>query len=112
MVKVPPLGDFTTLSCAAGGVQVSDPLSVALRPPSAVAFAAGFGCDWQAPTSVVAGVATVTVTEPCAGIVPSEQFSTLLVIEQEPWLAEAEVQLRPPLVGRASLNDTLVADAL
>ena len=35
-----------------------------------------------------------------------------LVMEQLPWVVVAEVQVRPPLVGRASLNETLVAAEL
>src|SRR5437870_7093869 len=89
-------------------VQVSDPLSVAESPPSAVALAAGLGCGWQALFGVVAGLETVIVTEPCAAMAPSEQFSVLLVIEQLPCVVEPRSRVRPPLVGRASVNITLV----
>ena len=84
MVKVPFLGVFTTLSCAGGGVQESDPLSVAVRPPSAVALAAGLGCAWQAAVGVVAGLVTVIVAEAPAAMLPREQLSVLLTMVQLP----------------------------
>src|SRR5438874_1100334 len=108
MGNVPPLGDLTTLSCAGGGVQESEPLSVAVSPPSAVASAFGLGCDWQAPTGVVESVDTLIVTEACAAMLSSEQVSTLLAMEQVPWLAVAVVQVSPPLPGRASVNFTFM----
>src|SRR5205809_13635 len=82
MVKVPPLGDFTTLSCAGGGVQVSEPLSCAEAALSALAMAAGLGCDWQAPVGVGVGLETVTVTGAPTAMSPSEQLNTLLATAQ------------------------------
>src|SRR3989442_312714 len=43
-VKVPLSGVFTTASCGRG-VQFSEPESCARKPPSAVATAAGLGCN-------------------------------------------------------------------
>src|SRR5207248_1882124 len=83
-----------------------------VSPPSAVASAFGLGCDWQAPTGVVESVDTLIVTEACAAILSSEQVSTLLAMEQVPWLAVAVVQVSPPLPGRASVNFTFMAEAL
>ena len=110
MAKVPEL--LVTLNCAGGGVQESVPEAVAVNPPAAVALAAGFGCDWQAATGVVAGVVTVTVTELCAAIAPSEQLSTLLFSVQEPCEGVAVAHVRPPLVGSVSFRLTLLADWL
>src|ERR1700757_3654148 len=103
MVKMPPFGLLTTFSCAGGGVQVSEPESVAVRPTSAVAFAAGLGCAWQAAAGVLAGLDTVIVAEACAASVPSEQFRTAPVIVQVPCVVVDEVHVRPPLVGSVSL---------
>lgn len=109
--KLPLSGVFTTFSCgAAGGVQVMEPESRAVRPLSAVAMAAGFGCGWHAASGVVAGLDTVTVTDPPAGMVPSMQFSTLPLNEQ--LAGVTDVQVRPPLIGRVSVSLTLVAGAV
>src|SRR5437764_600144 len=107
MVKVPPLGLFTTLSSAAGGVHDIDPESVAVSPLSAVELAAGLGWEVQAVVGVLAGLDTVTVTDSCGAIVP--RLHTLSLHDALPISCEVvlEVQVRPPLVGRASLNRTL-----
>src|SRR6516165_395049 len=39
ILNVPPFGVLTTFNCAGGGVQVSEPESVAVSPPSAVTLA-------------------------------------------------------------------------
>ena len=92
------------------GWQLNEPESVAVSPESAVAFAAGLGCDWHAEAGVVAGLDTVTVTELAAASEGHEQLSTLLAIEQ---LLDGvtEAHVSPPLVGRTSLRLTLVAAA-
>src|SRR5262249_51748883 len=112
IVNEPLSGVFTTFNCAGGGVQLIEPLSCAVSPPSALATAAGFGCDWQAAAGVVAGLETVMVTEACGAMSPSEQLSVLLTIEQVPWLLVELVQVRPPLVGSASVSVTFFALAL
>ena len=58
-VNVPPSGVLTIDNC--GGTQFNDPESVALKPPSAVASATGFGCDWHAASGVPPTLVTVTV---------------------------------------------------
>src|SRR6185436_20423435 len=65
IVNVPPSGVLTIDNC--GGTQFNDPESVALNPPSAVASATGFGCDWQAAIGVGPRLVTVTVAVCPAG---------------------------------------------
>lgn len=93
-----------------GGVQVREPLSLAVRPPSAVAVAAGLGCAWQAVAGVVAGLETTTVLEVPAAILPNEQESTLPEMLQVEGVTE--VQVRPPRFGSVSVNLTFIAVAL
>src|SRR5438309_1824328 len=116
MVKVPPLGLFTTLSCATGGVQDSDPDAEAVNPSAAVAFAAGLDWDWQAPAGVVAGLETTIVTEACGAIVPRLQLKLLLltplIVQVPAGVAVAVAHVMPPAVGSVSVNWTLVADWL
>src|SRR5581483_7607574 len=103
----------TQLAVIGGGVQVNDPLSLAIRPPSAVACANGFGCEVQASFGVVFGLVTVTVTLPCAGIEPRAHVNCEPpAIEQVPCDADAAVQVSPPLVGKLSVSVTLVASLL
>ena len=85
---------------------MSEPLSCALSPPSAVAMAAGLGCDWQAAAGVVAVLSTVTVAEPWGGIVPKLQLKLLPTIGfiHVPCVGVALCHTKPPLPGRASVN--------
>ena len=111
-MNVPLSGVFTTLSCGGpGGVQVNDPESCADGALSAVASATGFAWDLHAAAGVVGPLVTVTVTDPCGGIVPNVQFSRLPTIGvQLPCVVLALDHARPPLPGSWSLNMTLVAD--
>jgi len=98
-----------------GGVQFSEPESVALRPPSAVALAAGFGCDVQAPAGVLASD-TVMVTELPALIDPrfghESRLDALIVHALGGTgltVIVAPDQFSPPAVGSWSLSATCVA---
>src|SRR5579872_1728883 len=103
--SVPPFGLFTTVSCGAH-VQVREPQSLAVRPPSAVAVAPGtiggpgcpLGCDMHAVIGVVAGVNTVTMTAAPGASVPRLHCSTLAgLIVQVPCpigLTVTDVQVR------------------
>jgi hypothetical protein len=51
--NVPFFGVFTTFRCGGGGVQFRDPESWAEGALSAVAIAAGFGCNWHADPGVL-----------------------------------------------------------
>src|SRR5436309_739521 len=112
MVKVPPLGLFTTLSCATGGVHDIDPESVAVSPLSAVALAAGLGWEVLADGEVVAVLGTVMVTDACGAIIPSLQLILFSVYGHLPCELAFPARGSSDLVGRASLNRTLVAEAL
>src|SRR5437763_1147214 len=102
-------GVLLSESCGGFGVQESEPASCALRPPSAVAIAAGLGWLVQAASGVVAVLLTTTLTEPPAAIEPRPQLNALLTMEQLPCDGVAVVQSRPPLPGSASFSWTLFA---
>src|SRR5438445_3735383 len=102
-----------------GGVHVRSPISCAVRPPSAVAFARLvepsvplLGWSWQAAAGVVAALVTVTVTDPPAAIVPRLQLSKLATMVQLPCDVLMLDQTRPPLPGNWSVSVTLVAELL
>src|SRR2546425_866516 len=109
-VKVPLSGVFSTISCG-GGIQFSEPESCARKPPSAVAIAAGLGCDTQAASGGVGVLTTVTVTEPWGGMGPQPQLSTFPPIgfTQVPCVGVAVCQTSPPLPGSTSVSCTFVA---
>ena len=61
---------------------------------------------------MVAALATVTVTEPWAAMLPRLQLRRFATSVQEPWLGVAVVKTRPPLPGSWSVRETFVAAAL